>query len=48
MTGNGEREGLIDLKSFLKTECLKNIGIGQSAAKGPRNWFKVQRLDKVI
>ena len=27
---------------------VANVTNGQSAAKGPRNWFKVQRLDKVI
>jgi hypothetical protein len=29
-------------------ECLKNTDIGQSAAKGLRNEFKVQRLDQVV
>jgi len=36
VTGNGEREG------------LKIYWIGQSAAKQPRNWLNVQRLDKVF
>jgi len=36
VTGNGERES------------LKIYKIGQSAAKLPRNWMNVQRLDKVF